>query len=102
MLKQAAPLGVANCSLGFQLQAAVGTGTWDSPLMAAQRAHLLAVRCLGSSALGRPSGQNNQPWSVTTLMEHQPAASKFWMRWASRAISGWIWRGRSFWSWWPR
>ena len=46
MLKQAAPLGVANCSLGFQLQAAVGTGTRDWPLMAAQRAHPLASQQL--------------------------------------------------------
>jgi hypothetical protein len=63
------PLGVANCSLGFQLQVSAGTRTWDSPLMAAQRAHLLAVSCLGSSAVGRPSGQNSQPWSVTTFTE---------------------------------
>jgi hypothetical protein len=45
-LKQAAPLGVANCSLGFQLQAAVGTGNRDPPLMAAQRAHPLASQQL--------------------------------------------------------
>jgi hypothetical protein len=69
-------------------QAPVGTGTWDSPLMAAQRAHLLAVRCLGNSAVGRPSGQNSQPWSVTTFTELQPAANSAWMRRASRSISG--------------
>ena len=56
MLKQAAPDGVAKCAEAFQLHEAVGTGTCESPLMAAQRAHLLAVRCLGSSALGKPPG----------------------------------------------
>ena len=56
MLKQAAPLGVANCSLGFQLQAAVGTGTWEFPLMAAQRAHLARGEVLGQLGGGQAIG----------------------------------------------
>ena len=69
---------------------------------AAQRTHLLAVRCLGSSAVGSPSGQNSQLWSEMAFTEGQPASRCFWIRSASRSISGWICRGRSIWSCSPR